>query len=107
MNYADLGLQIRRLRKRKKMTQAQLARETGISAPYLGLIEQGRRIASLETFVRICNALQAEPGLLLSASLTRNENPLETAFPGRKILKHKKREGAFESKASSRKFSLN
>ncbi|MBQ6805213.1 MAG: helix-turn-helix transcriptional regulator [Clostridia bacterium] len=77
MNYADLGLQIRRLRKRKKMTQAQLARETGISAPYLGLIEQGRRIASLETFVRICNALQAEPGLLLSASLTRNENPLD------------------------------
>ncbi|MBQ2977239.1 MAG: helix-turn-helix transcriptional regulator [Clostridia bacterium] len=77
MNYADLGLQIRRLRKRKKMTQAQLARETGISAPYLGLIEQGRRIASLETFVRICNALQAEPGLLLAASLTRNENPLD------------------------------
>ena len=77
MNYADLGLQIRRLRKRKKMTQAQLARETGISAPYLGLIEQGRRIASLETFVRICNALQAEPGVLLSASLKQNEDPLD------------------------------
>ena len=77
MDYTDLGLQIRRLRKEKKMTQAQLAREIGISAPYLGLIETGRRIASLETFVRICNALQAEPGFLLSASLTRKENPLD------------------------------
>ena len=77
MDYTDLGHQIRQLRKAKKMTQVALAREIGISAPFLGLIEQGRRIASLDTFVRICNALQAEPGLLLSASLQHPEKPLE------------------------------
>ena len=71
-----IGARIAALRRDAGMSQAQLAREIGISAPYLGLIETGRRIASLETFVRICNALQAEPGVLLSASLTRKENPL-------------------------------
>ena len=77
MDYSDLGSKIRCLRKERKMTQATLAREIGISAPFLGLIETGRRIASLETFVKICNALQAEPGVLLSASLKQNENPLD------------------------------
>ena len=75
MNYADLGEKIRSLRKKNKMTQAALARATGISAPYLGLIERGQRIASLETFVRICNALQAEPGDLLAGSLEQAKNP--------------------------------
>ncbi len=69
MDYRDLGTRVRAARRRKHMTQEKLAEKVGISASFLGHIERGTRVASLETLVSICNELQVTPEILLSASL--------------------------------------
>ena len=70
MNYKDLGRRIRMLRQKQQLTQERMAEEIDMSSSFLGHIERGTRIASLETLVKICNVLDANPGFLLAASLT-------------------------------------
>lgn len=72
MLYQGLGKRIRQQRKLLRMTQEQLAEQAGISLSFLGHIERGTRKASLDTLVRICNALQVSPQLLLQDSLADN-----------------------------------
>ena len=72
MLYQGLGKRIRQQRKLLRMTQEQLAERAGISLSFLGHIERGTRKASLDTLVRICNALQVSPQLLLQDSLADN-----------------------------------
>ena len=69
IDYMDLGRKIRDTRKALSMTQEQLAEQVGISASFLGHIERGSRVASLETLVALCNTLRVTPQYLLSASL--------------------------------------
>ena len=69
MNYADFGARIRARRKKLKLTQEQLAELAGISASFLGHVERGTRIASLDTLVTLCNVMQISPNELLCASL--------------------------------------
>ena len=69
MNNEDLGRRIRECRKRKKMTQEELAEKTNISASFLGHIERGTRIPSLETIVSIANTLHMGTDQLLRDSL--------------------------------------
>ena len=69
MDYNDLGGRVRKLRKLQGMTQEQLAERVGISASFMGHIERGTRISSLETLVALCNALDVESDYLLAASL--------------------------------------
>ena len=67
--YEALGKRIRAQRKQMKMTQEELAEKAEISNSFLGHIERGTRKASLDTLVKICNALKASPNLLLRDSL--------------------------------------
>ena len=69
MLYKGLGKRIRQQRIVAQMTQEKLAEEAGISLSFLGHIERGTRKASLDTLVRICNALKVSPQLLLQDSL--------------------------------------
>ena len=70
MNYKDLGTRIRTIRRQQSLTQEHLAEKIGISASFLGHIERGTRVASLETLVALCNELDVSPEYLLRASLT-------------------------------------
>ena len=72
MNYVDLGLRIKRLRRQMQMTQAELAEKTDVSSSYIGHIERGTRAVSLDTLMRLCHVLQTDPNSLLSASLSVN-----------------------------------
>lgn len=69
LNYRELGQRIRQQRMLLRMTQEQLAERAGISLSFLGHIERGSRKASLDTFVKVCNALLISPGTLLQDSL--------------------------------------
>ena len=69
VDYKDLGKRVRTLRRAKNMTQEQLAEQLGISASFMGHIERGSRIASLDTLVILCNTLKTTPQYLLNASL--------------------------------------
>ena len=59
LDYGRIGMRIRQLRKVKGWSQDELAKKCGISMSFLGHIERGTRIMSLETFVSICGALDA------------------------------------------------
>lgn len=69
MDYKDFGARIRLVRRKAGMTQEQLSEKIGMSASFLGHLERGTRVPSLETLVAICNELHVAPEYLLSASL--------------------------------------
>ena len=58
MDYEHLGLNIRAVRKKKGMTQAELAEAAHISISFIGHIERGTRVLSVETLVGIACALR-------------------------------------------------
>ena len=67
MDYVAMGRRIRQARIQRGMTQEELSEHTGMSTSFVGHIERGSRKASLETFVKLCTALQTDPGWLLAA----------------------------------------
>lgn len=58
MDYRFMGLQIRRIRKSKGMSQEELAEAVDLSASFIGHIERGSRKASLERVVTISRVLE-------------------------------------------------
>ncbi len=65
VDYGRMGMRIRQARKAKGWPQDELAKKCGISMPFLGHIERGTRIMSLETFASICTASDAGADELL------------------------------------------
>ncbi len=65
LDYGKMGMRIRQVRKTRGWSQDALAKKCGISMSFLGHIERGTRIMSLETFVNICMALEADADELL------------------------------------------
>ena len=89
MDYQDMGLRIRNARRAKEMTQEELADKLGISASFLGHLERGTRVASLETLVALCNELQVSPDHLLAGSLDASFHvPLGLSQKERSTLTH-------------------
>lgn len=69
VNYAQLGLRIKKFRLEQKMTQAAVSELAGINEKYLSRIEHGHERISLEVFVGIANALELDANLLLATEL--------------------------------------
>ena len=69
MLYEDFGRRVRQQRIALQMTQEKLSERAGISLSFLGHIERGTRKASLDTVIKLCNALQVSPSILLQDSL--------------------------------------
>ena len=57
IDYAALGRRIRAERRKQELTQEQLAEMADISDSFMGHIERGGRILSVETLLKIANAL--------------------------------------------------
>ena len=53
----EIANRIRRLRKKNELTQEQLAEKVYVSTTHIGLVETGKRRASLKTLQRIASAL--------------------------------------------------
>ena len=64
-NYVIIGRRIRELRLEKRMTQADLAEKIDMSVTYMSHIETAKRKASLESLLRISNALEITMDRLL------------------------------------------
>lgn len=69
MNYELLGKQIRKHRKEKKYTLEQLAEILDVSTTFIGQIERAKGVPSLETLVKIANALDVSVDSLLFGDL--------------------------------------
>ena len=53
-----IGYRIRKARKRRKWRQDDLAEKIGKSTTYIGMLERGERLPTLDTFVDIVTALE-------------------------------------------------
>lgn len=74
MDYKKMGKRIREYRTRAFMTQEKLAEVIELSAVYISQIETGIRKPSLETIIKVANALGVTLDCLVSESITINED---------------------------------
>ena len=72
MDYRSIGENIRKYRKTKKMTQETLAERAGLSVNYIGSIERGEKLPSLETFIVILNQLGVTDDCILQDVVQAN-----------------------------------
>lgn len=80
LDYLKIGPRLRKARKDKKLTQAQLAEEADLSNNYISNIERGTSIPSLETFVMLCNALDVTADMMLTDSVYRSSEYLKESI---------------------------
>ena len=73
IDYRQLGRKLASERKNRRLTQEKLAEKTDLANNYISNIETGRSIPSLETLVRLCEALDITPNDLLISSAKSNE----------------------------------
>lgn len=70
MKYDSIGKHIRKYRLEKKLKQEDLAELSGLSANYIGMVERGQKIPSLESFINILNSLGVSADMVLCDELS-------------------------------------
>lgn len=91
----NISNQIRDLRTSKKITQQELAERTNLSVPYISQIENNHRNISLETFIKIIDALEISlSDFFLPYSVTQDTEMMELflkiqRYPQHKMIVHK------------------
>lgn len=68
INYALVGIRIKVRRRQLKISQVHLAETTGLSVPYISLVENGRKHPSLYAIIQITKALDLSLDYLLGLS---------------------------------------
>ncbi len=64
--YKLLGLRVRAERKKLGLTQEELAEKVGITGNFIGHIERGNKKASLDTLIKLADALEILIGNLFT-----------------------------------------
>lgn len=73
----ELGTRIRDARKRKGLSQIDLAGEVGISVTHMGNIETGKKDFSVDIFMRIVEALSCSADDLLGTGVEHSASQYE------------------------------
>lgn len=66
MDYRTIGANLRKIRVQKKLRQEDVAERANLSVNYVGAVERGERLPSLETFIALLNATGASADIVLS-----------------------------------------
>ncbi len=74
MDILELGKRIRTARRKKGMSQAELADKVGISVPYVSDVENGKKTIGVDIFMRIAEALQVSTDWLLRVDIPQNRH---------------------------------
>ena len=88
MDKFNMGYRIKEARKNQKLTQEQLAERLDISVEFVGQIERGLKLPSIQVFVKLIEALNVSADYLLRDSVSTGQLFGENAI-GRKIEKLK------------------
>ncbi len=86
MNLNSIGKNIRKYRTAKGLRQEDIAERAGLSTNYVGMIERGEKIPSLETFINIINAIGISSDIILSDVLN-NGYLIKNSLLGEKLAK--------------------
>lgn len=87
VDYKEIGLRIRKLRRDKNITQEQLAELVGVSCSFVGHIERGEKILSLETLARLSKAFDADMHYLVFGCYSASSANSEFLNEFRELLK--------------------
>ena len=74
LDYEIIGKRIREARGKAKVSQEELAEQVEISKAYMSQIEAGKKHPTLETYVRIVNALDLSMDEMLCGNLEHNKH---------------------------------
>ncbi|MGN0576146.1 MAG: helix-turn-helix domain-containing protein [Ruminococcus sp.] len=77
VNYTIVGKKIKENRLKLKITQEQLAEKCDVSVSYIAHIERGTKSLSLETAVKVSNALNVSLDYLLIDEIHNNDRIIE------------------------------
>lgn len=86
MDMNSIGKNIRKYRISKKLRQADLAEQSGLSTNYIGMVERGEKTPSLESFINIVNALDISADIIL-ANLLRKKYEIKNSLLNEKLEK--------------------
>jgi len=75
-DYKAIGERVRKARALRGLTQSELSETCDLAPSYVGIIERGDKKASIETLVKIANALNVSTDYLLFDSLEIKEDRL-------------------------------
>lgn len=72
VDYKSLGRRVQERRLQLKLTQSDAAEKLDLSTSFLGRVERGEKVASLETLIKIVNAWACSPNFLLQDSVKKD-----------------------------------
>lgn len=75
VDYAAMGERIRQARKSKKITQAELAGQIGVSTSYIGHIERGIKRCSIDAAAALCITLEIDANMLIFGKPGLSDHP--------------------------------
>lgn len=92
-----IGANIRKVRRQKKMRQEDLAEKAELTPNYIGAIERGEKIPSLEALVSIMNALGTSANIIFQ-DVVEADYKVKTSLLSEKIdeLSAENRETVYE-----------
>ena len=91
IDYKELGKRIAKRRKVLNLTQDDVAEATGLSNNYISNIENNHSIPSIETLVKICDALDITPDYLLLGIVRDTDDSLHSQINQKLKLCDKKK----------------
>lgn len=71
MDRVELGMNIRRFREQKRLSQEKLAEHLGVSTVFIASIEQGKKAPSLPNIIKIANILSVSSDDLLGYQIEK------------------------------------
>ena len=74
VNFGLVGIRIRNMRRDRHISQVSLSETTGLSVPYISLVENGRKRPSLSAVTQISEALDLSLDYLLLGMGTANSH---------------------------------
>ena len=90
-----IGEKLRNLRKNSGITQADLAKQIGLSPSAIGMYEQGRREPDSETLVKLAKKFKVSVDYLVGVEQTRKFEKIdELAKKIEKILRRKRKKSS-------------
>ena len=95
MDHTALGERIRTMRRARKLTQVELGELTNISPSFIGHIERGTRVMSVETLMALSHALECTPNELLGVESAPVEPNLPQLLRAMADLLENRKTGAF------------
>ena len=73
-----IGLQVQKLRKQAKLSQANLSEKTDLSVESISRLERGVQLPGIETFYRLSQALGVPFSELFQITLNKKESELDS-----------------------------